>query len=97
MNSHTIPLHLRPVGARPIYPPPTSNFEFEGPVVLNSPVAVCTISGKGIQEKSETVIGKDSTCTRYSKDEITVTLQDADLWNSFWRVGNEMIVTKPGR
>ncbi len=40
------------------------------------------------------VMGKDST---YSRGGITIGLQEADLWHSFASVGNEMIVTKPGR
>ncbi len=31
------------------------------------------------------------------EERIVASLLDADLWNSFKRVGNEMIVTKPGR
>ena len=31
------------------------------------------------------------------RDGIVASLMDSDLWNSFSRVGNEMIVTKPGR
>ncbi len=33
----------------------------------------------------------------FSKDGIEVTMHRADIWNSFYKVGNEMIVTKPGR
>ena len=31
------------------------------------------------------------------ENNITVTLADRDLWKEFYKVGNEMIVTKPGR
>ncbi len=33
----------------------------------------------------------------YSKNGISATLLDAEMWNNFYNVGNEMIVTKPGR
>ena len=40
------------------------------------------------------VIGKDAT---YSCNGITISLLEADMWSAFNTVGNEMIVTKPGR
>ncbi len=56
----------------------------------------CSEEDSWSQEASGTqaVMGKDST---YNKEGITIGLQEADLWHSFASVGNEMIVTKPGR
>ncbi len=39
----------------------------------------------------------NSSDAEFSKDGITVCLHDTNTWNRFFRVGNEMIVTKPGR
>lgn len=40
------------------------------------------------------VIGKDAT---FSCNGIAISLLEADMWSAFNTVGNEMIVTKPGR
>ena len=43
---------------------------------------------------TQSIIGIDA---NYSDNGITASLMEADLWKSFNTVGNEMIVTKPGR
>ena len=43
---------------------------------------------------TQSIIGIDA---NYTDNGVTASLMEADLWKSFNTVGNEMIVTKPGR
>ena len=91
---------LVPALPPPLVPPPTHVFRpppgkgneaahFRLPPTPNS--VESSPAGRTI---GNAVSSKDPS---YSKDGFIVTLQDADLWNVFNKVGNEMIVTKPGR
>ncbi len=95
---------LVPALPPPMAPPPTQVFRpppckgneaahFRLPPTPNSAVESPSISPAG-RIIGNAVSSKDPS---YSKDGFIVTLQDADLWNVFNKVGNEMIVTKPGR